>query len=228
LLESAGVRTAGSSMPSDPAMRWWTANRPTSGGAPVRDLFVGDPNGLAFQVVDPSYCGGSGAIGNSCSSIGSSTVKGAFQLRDLSHFTCRVADPSRSVDFFKTVFGLPVQVYQAKTPALGLGDGPQFLMFIGGDRSNPPAAAIDHVCFTMDSFASKDVMAKLAGHGIRARAEGEARNTPLRSWVSLRMPNRGGAPTGTPELYFTDPDGLIVQLQDSTYCGGGGPLGSIC
>ena len=33
---------------------------------------------------------------------------------------------------------------------------------------------------------------------------------------------------GTPELYFTDPDGLLIQLQDVTYCGGAGFLGNVC
>jgi hypothetical protein len=42
------------------------------------------------------------------------------------------------------------------------------------------------------------------------------------------MENRGGAKDGTPELYFTDPDGLLIQLQDTKYCGGAGSLGEIC
>ena len=29
-------------------------------------------------------------------------------------------------------------------------------------------------------------------------------------------------------VYFTDPDGLLVQLQDVKYCGGGGVLGDMC
>ena len=28
------------------------------------------------------------------------------------------------------------------------------------------------------------------------------------------MEDRGGAKEGTPELYFTDPDGILIQLQD--------------
>ena len=30
------------------------------------------------------------------------------------------------------------------------------------------------------------------------------------------------------ELYVTDPDGLRIQLQDTSYCGGGGVLGNAC
>ena len=47
-------------------------------------------------------------------------------------------------------------------------------------------------------------------------------------YVTLRMENRGGAPGGTPELYFTDPDGILLQLQDVRYCGGAGKLGEVC
>jgi hypothetical protein len=50
----------------------------------------------------------------------------------------------------------------------------------------------------------------------------------MQHYVSMRMENRGGAKEGTPELYFTDPDGLLMQLQDVSYCGGGGVLGSVC
>ena len=51
---------------------------------------------------------------------------------------------------------------------------------------------------------------------------------PLRHWLSLRMANRGGAEEGTPELYFSDPDGIAIQLQDKSYCGGSGYLGDEC
>ena len=51
---------------------------------------------------------------------------------------------------------------------------------------------------------------------------------PLVHYINLRMENRGGAPGGTPELYFTDPDGLLIQLQDLSYYGGGGVLGEVC
>ena len=62
---------------------------------------------------------------------------------------------------------------------------------------------------------------------IRAGAASQGRD-PLVTYISLRMPNRGGAEGGTPELYFTDPDGLAIQLQDVKYCGGGGFLGELC
>jgi hypothetical protein len=70
-------------------------------------------------------------------------------------------------------------------------------------------------------------MKTLAEFGITERT-GTGAPGPLKSYITLRMPNRGGAEGGTPELYFTDPDGLLLQLQDVSYCGGGGYLGEIC
>ena len=63
--------------------------------------------------------------------------------------------------------------------------------------------------------------------GIKPR-QGNGPAGPMQHYVSMRMENRGGAKEGTPELYFTDPDGLLMQIQDVTYCGGGGVLGNVC
>jgi len=80
----------------------------------------------------------------------------------------------------------------------------------------------------MDNFNPDRVIKILASSGIKP--PGDAQGTPpaLVHYISLRMENRGGAKEGTPELYFTDPDGLLIQLQDTKYCGGAGRLGEIC
>jgi catechol 2,3-dioxygenase-like lactoylglutathione lyase family enzyme len=88
------------------------------------------------------------------------------------------------------------------------------------------AAGIDHACVAMDDFDPAAVTKTLVSYGLKQQ-EGQARS-PLVTYISLRMPNRGGAEGGTPELYFTDPDGLAIQIQDVKYCGGGGFLGEAC
>jgi len=82
----------------------------------------------------------------------------------------------------------------------------------------------------MEHFNPDSVLETLAAYGISPRGDAPAPGPvgPMKSYVSLRMENRGGAPGGTPELYFTDPDGLLIQLQDVSYCGGGGFLGNVC
>jgi len=80
---------------------------------------------------------------------------------------------------------------------------------------------------SMVGFNPDTVTKTLNSYGIHTQAQGEPRG-PMMTYISLRMPNRGGAQDGTPELYFVDPDGLLIQLQDTTYCGGSGFLGDVC
>src|SRR5258707_14756718 len=77
---------------------------------------------------------------------------------------------------------------------------------------------------TMQSFNPDKVLKTLADFGVKPRGDARAPAGPMVSYVSTRMEDRGGAKGGTPELYFTDPDGIVMQLQDVSYCGGGGSL----
>jgi catechol 2,3-dioxygenase-like lactoylglutathione lyase family enzyme len=95
-----------------------------------------------------------------------------------------------------------------------------------GGAAPARAAGIDHACLSMDNFDPAAVTKLLVSYGL-TQQDGQGR-TPLVTYISLRMPNRGGAEGGTPELYLTDPDGLAIQLQDVKYCGGGGFLGDLC
>ena len=198
----------------------------------TRELFFGDPDGIAVQLQDTTYCGGGGAQGNMCGPVEASPKKGLIALRDLSHLTVFVSDAQRSNTFYQTAFGFNVQARQGPTaPVLGVGDKIQFLMFAGGfparGGGQPRPASINHLCMNLEGFDRDGILKTLEGYGIKPRGDNPG-TPPLISYVSNRMPNRGGAPEGTPELYFTDPDGLLIQLQDVKYCGGGGYLGDVC
>ena len=71
-----------------------------------------------------------------------------------------------------------------------------------------------------------------AGFLARLRRRFRGADKPLTCRVIWRQrANNGGGPTsplGTPELYFTDPDNIPIQIQDVSYCGGSGRLGQIC
>ena len=189
------------------------------------EVHMGDPDGLVIQLLDSRSCGGSGPIGDRCSAPEPVPVPGSLVLRGLSHLTINVPDPARTTAFFQQMFGLDVQTFQAEAPVLGVGPGVHFLLFIGLGRA--AAAAINHACLTVEDFHVQRIQSILESHGVTPRGEPRVA-VPLRHWVSMRMPNRGGAPEGTPELYFSDPDGIAIQLQDVTYCGGGGYLGGVC
>ncbi len=204
----------------------WVRQRP--GG--TRELYFADVEGLVYHLSSPMDCGGDGALGDVCNAVEPAPSAGMFQLVDYNHFTNFTANRDRANDFHRRVFGKEFQAYQGpNAPVVGVGDGFQFLMYAGASEEGPPEnpALIHHVCFSMRNFDVDNILAQLTGYGLRPRPDGAA-TEPLMHWVSMRMPDRGGFETGTPEVYFSDPDGIAIQLQDPTYCGGGGYLGDAC
>jgi catechol 2,3-dioxygenase-like lactoylglutathione lyase family enzyme len=208
------------------------------------DLLFGDPDGIVCQLQDVSYCGGSGPMGNRCASVQPSPKAGLLALKDYSHLTIFSSDAQRSNKFYQDLFGFSIRSYQGPTaPTLAVGPTVQFLMFTGPStgsgrgggapgRANaaapPRPASINHLCLNMDGFDVDKILKTLEGYGISPRGSATGPVGPMKSYVSMRMENRGGAKEGTPELYFTDPDGLLIQLQDVKYCGGSGYLGDEC
>ncbi len=104
--------------------------RVTSSGN-TREVHLGDPDGLVIQLQDPSYCGGSGALGDVCADAEPAPGRGPLTSLGLSHFTINVTDPARTNAFYQQAFGFGIQAYQAATPALAVGPDDHFLMFIG-------------------------------------------------------------------------------------------------
>jgi len=207
------------------AARSWIENR--SG---TRELFFADAEAVVYHLTSGTHCGGRGLLGAACSRVEEAPGPGLFELIDFSHFTNFMANRDRANTFYTTAFGKTFQAYQGPgSPVIGVGDGLQFLMYVGGSETAEPSAPgrIDHVCFSVTNFDVDAILASLTDYGLVAR-EDPANTGPLMHWISMRMPNRGGAEGGTPELYFTDPDGIRIQLQDPGYCGGTGYLGDSC
>jgi len=197
------------------------------------ELAFDDPDGLVLQLMDTKYCGGTGNLGEVCARVEPSPKKGLMALSDMNHFTINTSNGTRSNEFYQQLFGLPIRSRQGAALGLGIGPGKMFVMFAGGGggrgaaNAAPRPASINHVCMNMEKFVPDDVIRILTSFGLTAR-EGQGAAGPMKHYVTLRMENRGGAPGGTPELYFTDPDGLLIQLQDVSYCGGSGFLGNVC
>ena len=200
------------------------------------ELSFGDPDGIVCQIQDAGYCGGAGAMGNVCGAP-ERAPRGLLALRDYSHLTIFSNDAKRSNAFYQDLFGFGIRSDPGPTaPTLAVGPTVEFLMFTGGGapaRAGAPAApprpaTINHACMNMDGFKPDDVLKTLETVGIKPREGAQGPVGALRHYISMRMENRGGAPEGTPELYFTDPDGLLMQLQDTKYCGGSGYLGDVC
>ena len=155
-----------------------------------------------------------------------------IRVRGLNHVTLSVPDVKRSVDFYQGLFGMPVTSRQGMTTNLQIGAGPQFLG-VSAAGSNRPN--INHLCLGVDNFNVDRIISILGQHGVTKNdaAAGNAgggglSGGPMRMRVRMRGPEAGGGRDGTPELYFSDPDGIVIQLQDPRYCGGAGALGNVC
>ncbi len=135
-------------------------------------------------------------------------------VQALNHMTLLVTDVARSLRFYQQLFGIPVQARQGPTVLLRIATGPQFIALHPAGRNQSPA--IGHFCVATEPFDVDAVTRTLVQSGA---------NKPR---VRMRAADLGGAPNGTPELYFADPDGLSVQIQHTSYCGGAGALGEQC
>jgi catechol 2,3-dioxygenase-like lactoylglutathione lyase family enzyme len=120
-------------------------------------------------------------------------------VKQLNHVTIFVPDVSKSAEFYQTLFAMPVLTPQDPGINLDAGSG-----FLGIYPASSAAKGINHLCLGIENFDADTVLATLKGRGVTARIR-----------------RRGD----TKELYLNDPDGISVQLQDTKYIGGVGPLG---
>ena len=122
-------------------------------------------------------------------------------VKAMNHVTCFVPDVKKSVEFYQSLFGMPILTRQ--DPGINLSTGTGFLGIYPA-QAGATTGSINHVCLGMENFDADAVLKQLADRGIKG---------------NIRL--RGD----TKELYFTDPDGIRVQLQDVKYKGGTGVLG---
>jgi catechol 2,3-dioxygenase-like lactoylglutathione lyase family enzyme len=197
------------------------------------ELFVPDPNGIKVQFQHTAYGYGTGARGDVLPPAPAAVARPLFQIKSINHVTLTIANGAREKEFYQTALGLTVRAMQGTGATLAIGEGTDGVVF-NPTTNNPNAVSgINHVCYTIENFDPERVMAILIEAGLAPIEAGiPALIKPLTCWVRWRQrANNGGGPTsplGTPELYFTDPDNIRVQLQDVSYCRGSGRLGQIC
>ncbi|MEX1033689.1 MAG: VOC family protein [Cellvibrionaceae bacterium] len=136
----------------------------------------------------------------------SAQTKPTIEITSINHVTLFVKDIPKAAEFYQSLFGLGIKSQQSNGINLSTGDDGQFLGFYGGTESVEPT--IHHVCLGVKDFDVEKIVQTLAERGIQAQ---------------IRMRDET-----IPELYFTDPNGILIQLQDETYCGGSGVLGNNC
>jgi catechol 2,3-dioxygenase-like lactoylglutathione lyase family enzyme len=135
------------------------------------------------------------------SAAAQSTPKPVGAVKSMNHVSIFVPDVKKAVQFYQDLFGMPLLTPQ--DPGINLSAGTSFLG-IYPNQGGATGGSINHLCFGMENFDADAVLKQLTDRGLKG---------------NIRL--RGD----TKELYFTDPDGIRVQLQDVKYIGGTGVLG---
>lgn len=133
-----------------------------------------------------------------------------IKAHTFNHLAMAVTDVQRTADWYQKVFATPVRFGQdvsgARIATLRIGDGPEFLELTPVSSGAKPGFA--HLGFGVQSLNRAVVDQALASRSVKA------------DWRTRKA--AGGA---VDELFIRDPDGLEIQIQDSRYSAGGGPLG---
>jgi len=121
------------------------------------------------------------------------------QARTLNHVSIGVSDVERSAAFYQALLGLDV-VSQPGSGGinLGLSDG-----FLGIYSVQGSVGQAHHVCLGVDDYDPDAIAARLQAVGLEPRVD--------------RNPNN--RTSGGDQLYFTDPDGALIQLSANGYQG---------
>ena len=191
-------------------------------GKTINGVNFDDPDGFPLQFNPVNACGGGGFLGDVCDTAAQAArLPGSpppIPVRTLNHVRLIVPNVERTLEWYLRLTDMQRQTYQEPEggprtpgyegppiPILRIGSGPQFIALVEGSG---PAAFRPHIGFGVQGFAPDQIKARLAEHGVSAR-------TRLRE----------GATT---EILVDAPDGVEIQLQDVSCCGGRGLLGNMC
>jgi len=191
-------------------------------GKTINGVNFDDPDGFPLQFNPVNACGGGGFLGDVCDSSAQAERQPGdpppIPVRTLNHVRLTVPVVQRTLDWYLKLTDMRLQTYQEPEggprtqgyvgppiPILRVGAGPQFVALIQGSG---PAAFRPYVGFGVQGFDSDEIIKRLAAHRVRSR-------------IRLREDK-------TIEILVDGPDGIDIQLQDISYCGGRGSLGNMC
>ena len=119
--------------------------------------------------------------------------------RSMNHVSLSVNDVNRSADFYNRVLGMEI-ISRPANGGLNMGLGSE--SFLGlYNLTNP--GGMHHMCIGVDDYNPDALAEKLQDHGIDADINRDAANRT----------------SGGDQLYFSDPDGIRVQLAQHGYLG---------
>ena len=125
-------------------------------------------------------------------------VSQVAQGRTINHVSLAVSDVQASAEFYQSLLGLDV-VSRPPNGGINLGLSDGFL----GVYDIPDPGRVHHFCIGVDDFDADQIKARFDEAGYEARVN---RDPAART-------------SGGDQLYFTDPDGTLVQLGHNGYQG---------
>jgi glyoxylase I family protein len=130
-----------------------------------------------------------------------------FAVRHIDHLVLRVQDIERSIRFYREALGCEVARRRDDLGLVHLRAGSSMidLVSIGGVLGRKGGAAageqgrnLDHLCLRIDPFDEAALRRHLEPFGLAA---------------GQRAESRFGAEGDGPSVYFSDPDGNVVELK---------------
>jgi len=116
-------------------------------------------------------------------------------ITGLDHVVLRVRDPGRAQEFYCTVLGCTVEVFQRKIGLLQLRAGDSLIDLVQSEMQE--GRNMDHFCLRVVPFDPAAISEHLRTHGVEP---GE-------------VVQRYGAEGSGPSIYISDPDGNTVELK---------------
>jgi catechol 2,3-dioxygenase-like lactoylglutathione lyase family enzyme len=119
--------------------------------------------------------------------------------RSMNHVSLSVTNVERSADFYNRVLGMDI-ISRPANGGLNMGLGDESFL---GLYNLPNPGGMHHLCIGVDNYNADELAEDLLEHGITANVNRDAANRT----------------SGGDQLYFTDPDGILVQLAQHGYLG---------
>jgi len=138
------------------------------------------------------------ALLGGATSTSAAQTSAVARAETINHVSIAVSDVERSAEFYQSLLDLEV-VSRPGNGGINLGLGSSFL----GLYALPDPGRAHHFCLGVDGYDADRLAERLR----RAGLEPSVDRSPL---------NRT---TGGDQLYFTDPDGTVVQLCENGYQG---------
>lgn len=120
-----------------------------------------------------------------------------FNVLGIDHVVLRVADPERSLGFYRDLLGLHIEREQADMGLIQLRAGRSLIDLVPGGTGGAATQNVDHFALEIQPFEEQQLREYLASHGVPVLESG------------LRY----GAGGEGPSIYILDPDGNKVELK---------------